>query len=73
MSPLVTLLTLTVGVAFAALSAGCVHVRAYERTKLAHPTMTTLGEATVAADHMHDVQEGAAGGSSTGASGCGCN
>jgi hypothetical protein len=51
---------------------GCTHVAPYERARLAHPTMTqAVGSA--AADHLHAVQEGAAGGGSVAESGCGCN
>lgn len=52
---------------------GCVHVHAYERSKLAHPSMTTVGEPGVAEEHMHGVHEGATGGSATAEGGCGCN
>jgi hypothetical protein len=57
----------------ALLGTGCVHVRPYERSKLAHPTMTTAGEPGVAEEHMHAVHEGAVGGSATAEGGCGCN
>jgi len=51
---------------------GCTHVAPYDRGRLAHPTMTqAVGSA--AADHLHAVQEGAAGGGSVAESGCGCN
>jgi hypothetical protein len=51
---------------------GCTHVAPYDRGRLAHPTMTqSVGSA--AAEHLHAVQEGAAGGGSVGESGCGCN
>jgi hypothetical protein len=52
--------------------ASCRHVNPWERSKLAHPTMT--GEMTSpAADHMYSVQEGAVGGGGPVESGCGCN
>lgn len=51
----------------------CTHVHPYERGRLAHPTMTTVGEPSAAADHMHAVHEGAAGGAAGVESGCGCN
>ncbi len=60
----------------AALSASlvaCTHVKPYERAKLAHPTMTSIGEPGVAEEHMHSVHEGAQGGSANGGGGCGCN
>ena len=56
----------------AAFVAGCTHVAPYERGKLAHPTMTQSVE-TAAAEHVHAVHEGAAGGGSVAESGCGCN
>ncbi len=61
---LIALLALT-GVA-------CTHVQPWERSKLAHPSMTNeLGGPAEA--HMRAVHEGAAGGSGTVESGCGCN
>lgn len=51
----------------------CTHVRPWERGKLAHPTMTTLGEPPAAVEHVYAVQEGAVGGSAEAAGGCGCN
>ena len=56
----------------AVLSAGCTHVAPYDRGRLAHPTMTQAVE-SAAADHLHAVQEGAAGGGTVAESGCGCN
>jgi hypothetical protein len=60
-------------IALAALATtACTHVAPYDRGRLAHPTMTqSVGSA--AADHLHAVQEGAAGGGSVAESGCGCN
>ncbi len=53
-------------------TSACTHVAPYDRGRLAHPTMTqAVGSA--AADHLHAVQEGAAGGGSVAESGCGCN
>ncbi|HEY8078884.1 MAG TPA: DUF4266 domain-containing protein [Labilithrix sp.] len=58
---------------FASLSLfACTHVAPYERGKLAHPTMTQSVD-RAAAEHVHAVQEGAAGGGSVAESGCGCN
>lgn len=54
-------------------SMGCTHVKPYERSKLAHPTMVTDDLAGPAEQHMRSVQEGAAGGGGGGESGCGCN
>lgn len=59
--------------AFATFSAGCVRVKAYERAKLAHPTMATSSFAGPAEEHMYSVQEGATGGGASAESGCGCN
>jgi hypothetical protein len=60
-------------VALVALGAmACTHVAPYERGRLAHPTMTQ-GVQSAAADHLHAVQEGAAGGGGVAESGCGCN
>jgi hypothetical protein len=55
-----------------AFAAGCTHVAAYDRGRLAHPSMTDeLG--SVASAHVQAVQEGASGGGSVAESGCGCN
>ena len=51
---------------------GCQHVHPWERGKLAHPSMTAP-LTTTAEEHMRGTQEGAAGGSATAESGCGCN
>lgn len=53
--------------------AGCTHVLPYQRSKLAHPTMTADDIAGPAESHMRSVQEGATGGSASAESGCGCN
>jgi hypothetical protein len=61
-------------VAFALVaSVGCTHVHAYERGKLAHPTMTTEALEGPAHQHMYAVHEGAVGGTGAAESGCGCN
>lgn len=52
---------------------GCTHVLPYQRSKLAHPTMTSEDIAGPAEAHMRSVQEGATGGSASAESGCGCN
>lgn len=52
---------------------GCAHVPAYEREKLAHPTMTTEDLARPSEDHVRAVQEGAVGGGDATGGGCGCN
>ncbi|MCC6668267.1 MAG: DUF4266 domain-containing protein [Polyangiaceae bacterium] len=51
----------------------CTRVTAYQRERLAHPTMTpTFGESD-ALTHVRAVQEGAIGGELGASSGCGCN
>jgi hypothetical protein len=55
-----------------ALSA-CAPVNAYNRQKLAHPSMTTDEMATPLDGHVRGLSEGAAGGLSAGGGGCGCN
>jgi hypothetical protein len=62
---------LTLAVALSCL-VGCTHVRPWERSKLAHPTMAE-GFGGTAEAHVRAVQEGAAGGGNAGESGCGCN
>lgn len=52
---------------------GCAHVAAYERGKLAHPTMAPSDGTSVAREHVYAIQEGPMGGSVGAASGCGCN
>jgi hypothetical protein len=51
----------------------CTHVRPWERSKLAHPTMAAPNLPGPAEEHVYSVQEGAVGGSATAESGCGCN
>jgi hypothetical protein len=53
--------------------AGCTPVQAYERGRLAHPTMRTSDVAGRAELHVRSVQEGATGGSAGVGGGCGCN
>jgi hypothetical protein len=65
-------LTFTCAIVLGLAGAGCTHVAPYERGKLAHPTMTQPVE-RAAAEHVHAVHEGAAGGGSVAESGCGCN
>lgn len=52
---------------------GCTHVAAYERGRLAHPTMTTSDLAGPAEAHVRAIHEGATGGSFEAGGGCGCN
>jgi Domain of unknown function (DUF4266) len=54
-------------------ASGCTHVAAFDRAKLAHPTMAAGELAGPGEAHMYSVQEGAAGGGSAAESGCGCN
>jgi hypothetical protein len=50
----------------------CTHVQPWERSKLAHHSMST--ELTgPALEHVYSVQEGAIGGAGGGGGGCGCN
>lgn len=58
---------------FAVFASGCQHTKAYERAKLAHPTMVTSSFSGPAEEHMYSVQEGATGGGASAESGCGCN
>jgi hypothetical protein len=53
--------------------AGCAHVPAYDRGRLAHPTMAPGYSQSAGRAHMQLVHEGAAGGEANPASGCGCN
>jgi len=53
--------------------AACTHVAPYERGKLANPTMSEAIGDGPAAEHVYAVHEGATGGGSVAASGCGCN
>jgi hypothetical protein len=54
-------------------AAGCANVAAYERGKLAHPTMKPGDASSVAREHVYAIQEGAMGGAVGASSGCGCN
>lgn len=53
--------------------AGCTRVAAYERGRLAHPSMTTADLAGPAEAHTRAIQEGATGGGFEVGGGCGCN
>jgi hypothetical protein len=64
---------ITLLVVLGTLVSACGHVAAYQREKLAHPTML-LGEMPNAAEsHVNAVHEGATGGALGASSGCGCN
>jgi uncharacterized protein DUF4266 len=52
---------------------GCAAVPAYQRGKLAHPTMAPGDAESLARAHVESVQEGAIGGTPGASSGCGCN
>lgn len=52
---------------------GCVPVKAYQRGKLAHPTMALDEPTGVAEAHVYGVHEGAQGGTGGAGGGCGCN
>lgn len=52
---------------------GCAQVKPYERAKLAHPTMSAAGVASMGESHLRAISEGAIGGSGGTGSGCGCN
>ena len=54
-------------------TSGCASVAAYDRGKLAHPTMTSADLAGPGEEHMRAVQEGATGGGFEAGGGCGCN
>lgn len=54
-------------------SVGCTPVAAYERGKLAHPTMSAGDMAGMGEQHLRAISEGAIGGSAGTGSGCGCN
>jgi len=51
----------------------CTPVAAYERGRLAHPTMSTGDIAGTAEAHVRAVHEGATGGTLGVGGGCGCN
>jgi Domain of unknown function (DUF4266) len=51
----------------------CTPVAAYDRARLAHPTMSTADVAGAAEGHVRAVHEGATGGSLGVGGGCGCN
>lgn len=53
--------------------AGCARVAPYERSRLAHPTMTEGDPAGPGEQHLRAVNEGATGGNLDSTGGCGCN
>ena len=58
---------------FVVMSVGCARVAAYDRERLAHPSMTTSDLAQPSESHVRAVQEGAIGGGFAPGGGCGCN
>jgi hypothetical protein len=52
---------------------GCVRVAPHQRERLAHPTMRLTDLASPAQSHVQAIHEGAVGGGSVAAGGCGCN
>jgi hypothetical protein len=54
-------------------STGCEGVKAYQRGKLAHPTMSVDEPTGAAEGHVYAIQEGAQGGVGGSGGGCGCN
>lgn len=65
---------LVIGVALAALGGpACVHVRPYQRERLAHESMKAGDWAGPGEVHARSVREGATGAGSVGEAGCGCN
>jgi hypothetical protein len=54
-------------------SFACVHVRPYQRERLAHNTMKTGDWGGPGEVHARSVREGATGAGSAGEAGCGCN
>jgi hypothetical protein len=65
---------LVVVLALAALGGpACVHVRPYQRERLAHESMKTGDPAGPGEAHARSVREGATGGGPVGEAGCGCN
>lgn len=57
----------------AVLTGACAEVAAYERGRLAHPTMAPGDADSLGRAHVYGVQEGAIGGTPGASSGCGCN
>jgi hypothetical protein len=54
-------------------SSSCTRVAAYDRGRLAHPTMITGDLVGPGESHVRAVQEGAVGGGFEVSGGCGCN
>jgi hypothetical protein len=65
--------TLLACLLLASFAAGCTPVKAYQRGKLAHPTMSVEEPVGAAESHVYSIQEGAQGGAGGAGGGCGCN
>jgi hypothetical protein len=52
---------------------GCARIPAYQRGRLAHPTMLLNESAGPGEGHVYAIHEGATGGASAAEGGCGCN
>ena len=66
-------LPLVLALGLIALAAGCAPVRAIDRGRLAHPTMTAEEMTNGLDGHVRAVSEGATGGLGGAGGGCGCN
>jgi hypothetical protein len=64
---------LLVGLLLAGGLSGCTPVAAYERGRLAHPSMSSRQRMGAGQAHLYAIREGARGGSLGAGSGCGCN
>lgn len=65
--------SLLMSAALAGLLCGCTRVAAYERGRLAHPSMSARQRMSAGQAHLYAIREGARGGSLGAGSGCGCN
>lgn len=72
-SMLMRIVSLALLASIAASASACTHVAAYQRGRLAHPTMTTQALLGSGEAHVYAVTEGAIGGTGGASSGCGCN
>ena len=64
---------LLLGLALAGGLCGCTRVAAYERGRLAHPSMSARQSMSAGQAHLYAIREGARGGSLGAGTGCGCN
>ena len=65
--------SLLLGLVLASGLCGCTRVAAYERGRLAHPSMSARQRMSAGQAHLYAIREGARGGSLGAGSGCGCN